>query len=416
MSRQLPTANRSSRETWPHCQIWWGGGLVASAILAVSALNFLIIFKGMNNYLPANLTHPAQTVNTKAVIHMGPHKTGTSSIQFAAGVYSKQLQQDGFDTVCSIEENNELTREFSSCFLPPKSGEAVSYPCNRDYLLAGSTIASKKRNLFVSAEDFAVIGLQWSDGVDKLSTYLSQWDEVSIVVYYRHYFAFLGSKYNQRMKNHSIERGHYNTIQDYMLLHQKSDESKYTVALVERLKRKFGNIVVMDMHDQSKGGPAKSFFCHSVSLFPKTCDVIRSEETKQTLKNSSIELHFIHLLAGAVKAGFLSQEKASARSVETSVKRKVNEVEEARGPMKMKCLMPETLQEMWEKSLRYRRTLFRSTSRTITNPTTLKDDGLTEEELQMKSEFELAAKSSLCMVDVDDALSTPEWKEFFESI
>ena len=43
-------------------------------------------------------------------------------------------------------------------------------------------------------------------------------------------------------------------------------------------------------------------------------------------------------------------------------------------------------------------------------------DYLTKDEKQMKSEFDLAAKTSLCMVDIDIALSETEWKKFFKSI
>jgi hypothetical protein len=44
------------------------------------------------------------------------------------------------------------------------------------------------------------------------------------------------------------------------------------------------------------------------------------------------------------------------------------------------------------------------------------EDYLTKDEKQMKSEFEHAAKSSLCMVDVDMALSETDWINFFKSI
>jgi len=119
---------------------------------------------------------------------MSPHKTGTTSIQDAAGAYSKQLQEDGFDTVCVMDEDeNECTRHFSSCFLSSKSGEACSYPCDHNLFLAGSSIAQNKRNLFVSTEDFSGIGLMGSGGVDKFYAYLSQWDTVTIIVYYRHF-------------------------------------------------------------------------------------------------------------------------------------------------------------------------------------------------------------------------------------
>ena len=350
---------------------------------------------------------------TRAVIHMGPHKTGTTSIQTAAGEHLKQLHQDGFDAVCAFEKKrNKCTRHFSSCFLPPESAEAMTYKCNDKYLLDGSTIARNKRNLFVSAEDFSAIGLSGSDGVEKLHGYLSQWDDVTIVVYYRHFFSYLGSKYNQRMKNKSIKRGWYKTIQDFV---DQNNDSRYTLQLVKRLERKFDNIVVVNMHEMS---PVESFFCHThLSFFKNMCEAVCSEEELQM--NSSEKLHHIHLLASAVEAGLLSKEKASKLSVQQSVQSKVREIESSTGvEMKLKCLSPQTLHEIWRKSLIYKRTLFPTTSgvANLTSSSEKYGDELTKDEKHMKSEFELAAKSSLCMVDVDEALSQADWKIFFKSI
>lgn len=249
-----------------------------------------------------------------------------------------------------------MHQAFLKLFFSSKSGEACSYPCDYNLFLAGSSIAHNKRNLFVSTEDFSVIGLMGSGGVDKLYAYLSQWDTVTIIVYYRHFFSFIGSKYNQRMKNKSIERGHYKTIQEYMSLDQQSDDSKYTLKLVQRLQRKFDNIVVVNMHDRS---PVDSFFCHAVPFFEKTCNAIRSEE-RQDVMNSSENLHHVHLLAGAVKAGLLSREKASELSVQKSVHRKVREIESLpsnKNVLKMKCLSSKTLQDLWQRSITYKRTL-----------------------------------------------------------
>ena len=225
----------------------------------------------------------AQTAvrRTKAVIFMGPHKTGTTSIQCAAEVNQDKLNEDGFYTVYRVDQKRNVSkiatpewekqtrgeireRHFSSCFLPLESPEPKMYPCNPDYLLAGSTIASNKRNLFNSHEDFTSIE---PEGIERLHAYLSQWDDVTIVVYYRHYFSYVGSRYNQRMKNNSIKRGHYEALQDYIASDSYGTQ-RYTKELVERLRVKFTDVVVVNMHDKSKGDPAESFFCHALSTFP----------------------------------------------------------------------------------------------------------------------------------------------------
>lgn len=371
-------------------------------------------------------TRTTTTTTTRAVIHMGPHKTGTTSIQYAAYTFSDQLQQDGFDTVFLEDEDNEFTRAFSSCFLPPMTGEAKMYPCNFKYLLAGSTIASQKRNLYVSAEDFSAIGTAGDpdNGVDQLHAYLSQWEHVTIVVYYRHFFSYVASKYNQRMKNRSIEGGHYNTIHDYITQHGL--ESRYTMSLVTRLQRKFDNIVVMNMHNATLGTPAESFFCHALPFFEHTCRAIRSNTKKNLPKNTSVNLHHIHLIAGAIKAGLLSQEKASTSHVQKAVAKKVRDMESSLTgggtEMAFKCLSSTILQDLWQRSLVLKRALFPThpmlSSSTSTILTTIPNehDNLTEDEKEMKAEFDRSAKTTLCMIDVDHVLSQTDWIDFFKSV
>lgn len=155
------------------------------------------------------------------------------------------------------EANGRENAEFASCFLPPSSGEAKSYPCDPAFLLTGTEIANKHRNLFVSSEDFSVIDM---DGVERLRSYLTHWDNVTIVAYYRHFFSYSSSLYNQRMKNNSIKRGTYKPIQDFFTL--PLNTRKYVADVVGRFREKFDDVVVMNMHD--KISPVESFF---VTLF-----------------------------------------------------------------------------------------------------------------------------------------------------
>ena len=125
--------------------------------------------------------------------------------------------------------------------------------------------------------------------------------------------------------------------------------------------------------------------------------------------NPSVSLHPVHLMAGALKAGLLSQAKAGNNTLRKAVGKKVEAVESSStngGKMKLKCLPSESLDRLWQRSLEYKRSLF---------PDGLSGDILKEEQ-EMKAEFDLAAKSSLCSVDVDNALSQKDWQDFFKSL
>ena len=143
---------------------------------------------------------------TRAVIHMGIHKTGTTSIQ--AQSYEKRdlLKLDGYEMpwYAYLErkrrEGHEIElkvpymnqRNFATCFLSSDAArkDRSSFPCDPDLLLSGTDIAQRNRNLFVTCESFVFID---PEGLDALASYLSRWDEVTIVIYYRRFYSWIAS-------------------------------------------------------------------------------------------------------------------------------------------------------------------------------------------------------------------------------
>ena len=91
---------------------------------------------------------------------------------------------------------------FATCFLSSKEQEMnKKYPCDNNLLHYGNEIARQKHNLFVSAETFSIIDTY---GLKMLSCYLSQWDRVTIVIFYRRYYDWLISVFNQRTKSRTL--------------------------------------------------------------------------------------------------------------------------------------------------------------------------------------------------------------------
>ena len=153
----------------------------------------------------------------RAVVHMGIHKTGSTSIQRQSRKHVDLLELDRYEMpwVAKMESNEHGTIRnkhgtienqkigpqnqvnFATCFVSPSHGERKEYPCDPDLLLHGLDIAKKNRNLLVSAETFSNID---SEGVNMLSSYLLNWDEVIIVVYYHRLHSYIVSSYNQQHK------------------------------------------------------------------------------------------------------------------------------------------------------------------------------------------------------------------------
>lgn len=74
---------------------------------------------------------------THAVVHMGPPKTGSTSIQFQSRNSIKDLNKDGFDMpwVVANKKNGENQMHFATCFLSSKEQEMnKKYPCDNNLL------------------------------------------------------------------------------------------------------------------------------------------------------------------------------------------------------------------------------------------------------------------------------------------
>ena len=65
---------------------------------------------------------------------------------------------------------------------------------------------------------------------------------------------------------------------------------------------------------------------------------------------------------------------------------------------KLKCLSPDMLQRLLEKSLEYEKTVFPEL------------DGS-----DLRADFEKQATTKLCIIDVEHTLGRSEWKEFFKN-
>ena len=99
---------------------------------------------------------------TTALIHMGPHKTRSSSLQILTETFMNELKEDGyhfrFDWARNYINdgwNNQV--HFASCFFQDNlyAGRMKKlYPCNPELLHAATEIGVEGKSMLVSAESF----------------------------------------------------------------------------------------------------------------------------------------------------------------------------------------------------------------------------------------------------------------------
>ena len=175
-----------------------------------------------------------------------------------------------------------------------------------------------------------------------------------------------------------------------------------TLPLLQRLKEIFDNVVVMNYHNEHVKGPDESFFCHALPSATQTCNAIVTDDTS-VLRNERINLDHSDLAYGATKAGLIKIEsdkkmnevaKALQSHQEKTLKLKSSD-------FKRQCLPPDILQELWELSLGFELTLFPEYVNSTAN--------------DLRSDFEEAAKTTLCKIDIEKTLKEEKWQSFFNS-
>jgi hypothetical protein len=111
-----------------------------------------------------HVTTDASNHQSRAVIHMGIHKTGSSSIQSFLQRNVESLLSDGYKILGS-ENYIRDNVNFAACFVEGKHG----YSCDPQLLLLGLEIAYQNDNIFVSAEPLCSMSTQ---AMKKLAAYI----------------------------------------------------------------------------------------------------------------------------------------------------------------------------------------------------------------------------------------------------
>jgi len=338
-------------------------------------------------------------------------KIGSTSIQHASRNYKEILKKDeyklpwvGFTEHWGIRLGwtyNQIP--FAACFVT--RFEPNRNRCVPEMLQEGSSIARQHKNIFVSTEEFSRIE---PNDIKKLSKYLNKrWDLVTIIVYYSRYYDYLRSVFNQTHKKRRLTHLHLwdSSFLDFLLDEiEHGPTSKYTFPLVSRLKqhvdntRNNTNVVVMNFHDRSMD-LSERFYCEAIPDAYHTCEVIRNSETS-IHANPTVYLGYENLAYAACKANLVhANSKVLRNALNTAVKKHQEEtLGLTRDDFKLKCLPPEILQRLLNKSLEYEKAVLPEL------------DGS-----DLRADFEKQATSKLCIVDVEFTLSKPEWKDFFKN-
>jgi hypothetical protein len=351
---------------------------------------------------------------SRAVIHMGPHKTGTTTIQegfdrannYALSKYlsldrykmpwNEILRNEGRHRSTKGLQANENQVNFATCFVEETHPNAVIYPCDYNLLLEGSAIASRKDNLFMSAESFSEI---MPNELKLLASYLSQWDEVKIIIFYRRYYDWLLSSYGEAYR--------YEKVTDRQSILEFLEMSHIRTHIhnpYPRLKEHFENIEVVNYHERkSKGDLLEYFYCHSLPDATHTCNAIQSKDSNAVgLNNKSKTMEYEYLAFAAFDAGLHTIDISNDEDLKNILVKAVKDHQEktlnlTSIDLMRVCPKQHILDQIWNITLTNQRMFF--------------PDPIDESD--MKLEFEVLSKTKMCEVDVKSILESKVWRDFF---
>lgn len=214
-----------------------------------------------------------------AVVHVGPHKTGTTSIQSMILRTLPELKKDGYSVPGNWSHSKLAVNmaDLVSCFWKDQFKDTASGTCDTDALREMETIAHENGNLLLTAEAFAY---DITD-MNKVTSALEPWkDSTIIVVYYRRFYEWICSYYNMETRYRPLHqrKSFVEWLSDVQFI-ENHYNNMYTYGVVQRWKQYFNNVKVYNMHDTSKEIIAE-FMCEAIPNAPNAC-----EETTTRLRN-----------------------------------------------------------------------------------------------------------------------------------
>jgi hypothetical protein len=366
---------------------------------------------------------PPAAVNNgkgKLVLHIGPLKTGTTSIQVDLTLldHKRLLQQDGWYYATEGRALDEATQNIR----PMKELTGTDGTFIDD--LKQTLDKLKGRNVIHSKEGWSVDFANNPDLYQKMHEALSaDWD-ITIVSGYRPYFDWVVSLYSQTQK---MDKFTYTNPEDWPWFEKDGRHVKtarlfpnnyefwmsklqwFIDSIVGRASPYFAT-ATYNMNDPRS--PSVAFVCDCLPGATKSCqrliEQVEAEKGKARVENKG-DLNLIYYDALGLAAGtakLVDETQFTRYRVQKAIQNHVENVmhQTAGKDWPMFCPTAEYLDVLFEKSVRLEKTYMPQLWETNPNRHT---------ELQNRFQKQISTRA-FCHVDVDTMLRDNVWLQFFE--
>jgi hypothetical protein len=222
-------------------------------------------------------------IDSRVVIHIGPMKTGSSSIQSSmTPVLHKIEDADNYEDAGRAMEQGIETYNFMSCFRRKNatSHGAEFMICNeKSFEQVRAVALERNHNLIISAEYIT----SPDTDIEAIKEFLQPWKQHNVVAFYRRYYDWLISFHNEGNKKvPTPDRRPLTKFLQYEMQGQFWWNTMYLVEAVNRWKAYFDNITIINMYEQLDGDVREQFYCQALPDAPTACSKFRA------LKDSEI--------------------------------------------------------------------------------------------------------------------------------
>jgi hypothetical protein len=256
----------------------------------------------------------------RAIIHVGPHKTATTSIQALSAIMHKYINADGYEmpwgliatNISAVNKERYVNlNQFNlvSCLqdIEPLWPEAK---CNLALVEAVNIIGRRKQSLIVSAEELSRTNLVKFDRLYDLLVPYYGINNIRIVVYYRRFYEWLYSYWQQFAKYRSVpdRKTFPQYVADISSIKSLHDTT-YTTGCVNKYSQYFTDVAVFNMHDLTNDiDVSEHFYCEAIPNSNSTCREVhnRNQRKKRLDLNTGKELVYEELAYYAQQAGLWS--------------------------------------------------------------------------------------------------------------
>jgi hypothetical protein len=364
------------------------------------------------------------------ILHVGPPKTATTTLQNFLSHYRTLLRQDNYDFVGTfpgenMDHNPFLSGVGRSCgrsvhraIMHGKKPMDVACWARMKKELAKSRQTGV--NIILSEENLSVDTYSLRP-IFELLVQEQEWS-VKIVVAYRRFHEWIISAKNQaeRPSSRQLRRNRWTqqsglpTLPHYPYIEEVINGSRqmpmwYTDNVVRRYEEAgfdSNDVVVWNLHANDYSNIVESFFCDVLTGAVKTCAESQRLRAKDIPRaNPSMPLEYDMLAVAAAEQGLVNLTFVRANVAIVAQVQQEHFLGKTARDFAMKCLPRHELEPLLQTAIQYESELLPEFHSSKLG------------RVALKASFELAVQDKkYCSVDTETVLQDPAWQAFFQNL